>query len=341
MESITEGYLAGLKHFTELNAFFLGEYYNLNCEMQNNSPRQKRCGEGPIAGVNELRRSHELLKQLMSSFTTMYNKVILVHSCVQPRTDASNQFSTDEVHVFPVLKFGEKLSERMTEKMLEEKRLLQVTDEYTERIYSQKLRKLEEHRKEICDPLPEYEDGVGYDCVGYHPTDSLVAVLSKVIKLNRDKPYRMFLYRVADICREYANIFKEFGLWQFKSVADSLFEDRVYNASRMYVLWFITKLKASTKMKAEHSRLWERTELWSHLQVHINSYIAYAISHPQLIELEEYRFNPNPRSEIARNRDWGSGCRGRLHLRVREEECDSPTPSGELDETTQQVPPTS
>ena len=223
----------------------------------------------------------------------------------------------------------------MTEKMLEEKRLLQVADDYTARIYSQKLRELEELRKEICDPVPVHGDGADYDCVGYHPTDSLVAVLSKVIKINRDKSYRTLLSSVAEICREYADIFKDFGLWQFKSVADSLFEDGLYTPSRMYVLWFITKLKSSKQMKSGDTRLWERTELWSHLQVRINSYIAYAISHPRLVGTEE----GNLRRVEMGNRDWGiGGCRRRLHLQVREE-CDGPTSPGEQDVVTQQSPP--
>ena len=283
----------------------------------------------------------------------MYNMVIL--DCSPEQHQHQADAIHEEHHVFPDLRFGEKLSERMTEKMLEEKRLLQVGDDYRARIYSQKLRELEELRKEICDPVPVHGDGADYDCVGYHPTDSLVAVLSKVIKTNRDKSYRILLGRVAEICREYADIFKDVGLWQFKFVADSLFEDGMYTPTRMYVLWFITKLKSSKQMKAKDTRLWERTELWSHLQVRINSYIAYAISHPRLVDTEE----GNPRRVEMRNWDWGiEGCRRRLHLQVREEcdgptlpgeqkrlhlqvreECDGSTSPGEQDVVTQQSPP--
>ena len=198
MGSITECYSEGLKHFIKLNSFFLAEYHSLTKGLQENSLIQKSVEE-TITAINEMQRSHSLLKQLMASFTTMYNMVI--QDCGYAHLQGIEQFSIDESCIFPELKFGEKLSEHMTEKMLEQKRLLQVEDEFTTQSYSQKLRKLEELRKEICDPLPVHGVRDGYDCVGYHPSDSLVAVLSKVIKLNRERPYRILLYKVEKICR--------------------------------------------------------------------------------------------------------------------------------------------
>jgi len=307
MESISESYIYGLRSFQKLNAVLFDDFQVMANRIQKWSKSrgseeiELNNGGTLLATAFELQKSHQLLKDLKITFTRMYNKLMIEYG--QPGALHGlncGEYPVDETFTFPILEEGECLSDVMTELMFEEKSLLHSEEEFSGKVYSEKLKKLEELRQEICDPPPKYDDEY-CDCTGYHPTDSLVEVLVKVVRLNRDKVYRIFLDSVAKICHEYGEIFKDFGLCQYKTVAAAFFEDGIYNHSRMQVLWYVTKLKGSRQMKGTQ-RIWERAEIWEYFNELINKFITYSMSHAgtkREQEMEEEEARPDPTKEVA------------------------------------------